>query len=297
MIDTIRQLKKDRNAIILAHNYEPSEIQEVADFCGDSLELSLKASRTDADIIVFCGVHFMAETASIVCPDKTVLLPRADAGCAMADMVTPETLAAELDRLGKMPVVTYVNSTAAVKAMSTICCTSANVVKVVNSLDADEMLLAPDRNLAAYAAGLTGKTIHPWPGYCPYHDTLRISDVKEARAIDPDAVLLVHPECRPEVVAMADEVMSTSGMLRHVQSSDCRSFLVATENGILHAMQKICPDKTFYPVSPDMICPDMKIISLQDVAACLETMQPEVNVSPEIRERALQAVERMLALA
>ncbi|MDY6824079.1 MAG: quinolinate synthase NadA [Thermodesulfobacteriota bacterium] len=298
MIDTtIRRLQQDRNAIILAHNYQPPEIQDLADFCGDSLELSLKASRTDADVIVFCGVHFMAETASIVCPDKTVLLPRSDAGCAMADMITPEMLTAELDRLGQMPVVTYVNSPAAVKAMSTICCTSANVVKVVNSIEADEMLLAPDRNLAAYAAGFTDKTIHFWDGYCPFHNALGRQEVKEAKAMDPDAVLLIHPECRPEVVALADEVLSTSGMLRYAKTSDHRSFLIATENGILHALKKACPDKTFHPVSPEMICPDMKIISPKDVAACLETMQPEVRVTQAVREGALQAVERMLALA
>lgn len=297
MIDRIRHLQKERNAVILAHNYQQPEIQDLADFCGDSLELSLQASQTDADVIVFCGVHFMAETASIVCPEKTVLLPRADAGCAMADMITPAKLSAELNRLGEMPVVTYVNSPAAVKAMSTICCTSANVVKVVNSIDADEMLLAPDKNLAAFAAGMTEKTIHYWEGCCPFHNTLGVQEVKEAKAMDPDALLLVHPECRPEVVAMGDEVLSTSGMLNFAKGSDHRSFLIATENGILHALQKVCPDKVFHPVSPEMICPDMKIISLKDVAASLETMAPEVKVTQAVREGALKAVERMLALA
>lgn len=194
LVGRIKSLTAERNAIILAHNYQPPEIQDVADLCGDSLELSRKAAQTDAEVIVFCGVHFMAETASILSPQKTVLLPRLDAGCLMADMITAEALQAKLESLPPMPVVTYVNSTADVKALSTVCCTSANVVQVVNSLDADEMLLTPDRNLAMYAASQTGKKIHIWDGYCPTHEWLTPEDVNKARAEHPDAVFIAHPE-------------------------------------------------------------------------------------------------------
>jgi quinolinate synthase len=292
----IEELKKKRNAIILAHNYQPPEIQDLADLCGDSLELSIKASATDADVIVFCGVHFMAETASIVCPDKTILFPAPDAGCAMADMVTVSALKAKIRELGDMPVVTYVNSSAAVKAMSTICCTSANVVKVVNSLEEQELLMTPDRNLAAYAASLTDKKIHLWEGCCPIHDALRAADVIAAKERHPGAVVMAHPECRGEVLALADAVLSTSGMLRYAQESAADCFLVATENGLLHALKKACPDKTFYPVSEKMVCPDMKRITPQMVAGCLANMGPEVKVPADIQQRALGAVQRMLAL-
>ena len=203
---------------MLSHNYQPPEIQDLADLCGDSLELSIKAAQTDAEVIVFCGVHFMAETASILSPDKTVLLPREDAGCLMADMIEPVGLQIMLDKLPPMPVVTYVNSTAAVKALSTICCTSANVVDVVNSLDADEILMTPDRNLALYAASQIKKKIHTWDGYCPTHDRLKPEDVNHARRTYPDAVFMAHPECRPEVLELADVIRSTSGMIRYAKN-------------------------------------------------------------------------------
>lgn len=292
----IEELKKKRNAIILAHNYQPPEIQDLADLCGDSLELAIRASATDADVIVFCGVHFMAETASIICPDKTVLFPAPDAGCPMADMVTVSALQEKLIELGEMPVVTYVNSSAAVKAMSTVCCTSANVVRVVNSLSAPELLMTPDRNLAAYAASLTDKTIHLWEGCCPVHDALRAEDILKARERYPVAAVMAHPECRGEVLALADAVLSTSGMLRYAQSSAAVRFLVATENGLLHALKKACPDKAFYPVSEQMVCPDMKRITPQAIADCLENMRPEVRVPVDIQQRALNAVQSMLAL-
>ena len=229
MKEKIRSLLKKRKAIMLSHNYQPSEIQDVADLCGDSLELSIKAAQTDAEVIVFCGVHFMAETASILSPDKTVLLPREDAGCLMADMIEPEGLQAMLDKLPPMPVVTYVNSTAAVKALSTICCTSANVVDVVNSLDADEILMTPDRNLALYTASQTKKKIHTWDGYCPTHDRLKPEDVNHARRTYPDAVFMAHPECRPEVLELADVIRSTSGMIRYAKES--KSFRLYRRNG------------------------------------------------------------------
>lgn len=293
----IRQLLKEKNAVMLAHNYQPPEIQDLADMCGDSLELSIRAADTDADVIVFCGVHFMAETASILSPDKIVLLPRHDAGCLMADMINAESLEAKIAGLPPMPVVTYVNSTAEVKALSTICCTSANVVKVVNSLPDKEMLLAPDRNLAMYAASRTDKKIHVWDGYCPTHERLTAEDAAKAKAEHPDAVFMAHPECRPEVIELADVVESTSGMLRYARQSPSKAFIVGTETGLLHPIQKQNPDKRFYPASEKMVCRNMKRIGLKDVAACLEAMSGQVKVPEEIRVPALAAVDRMIALS
>jgi quinolinate synthase len=293
----IRELLKQRNAILLAHNYEPPEIQEVADLCGDSLELSIKAAHTDSKVIVFCGVHFMAETASILSPEKTVLLPRLDAGCPMAGMIDPTSLKTKLETLPDMPVVTYVNSSAAVKALSTVCCTSANVIAVVNSLDADEILMTPDRNLAQFAAANTNKKIHIWEGCCPIHDRLTRDAVKAAKEAHPEALFLAHPECRPEVVQMADEVVSTSGMIRFAKSSSIKELIIGTEVGLLYPLRKQAPDKTFYPASTEMLCPDMKKISLEDVILCLENMQVEVKVPEEIRKPALKAVERMISIS
>lgn len=294
---TIKKLLRDKNAVLLAHNYQPPEIQDVADLCGDSLELSIKAAQTDADIIVFCGVHFMAETASILSPHKTVLLPRLDAGCLMADMIEPEALQAMLDKLPPMPVVTYVNSTAAVKALSTICCTSANVVDVVNSLDETEMLLAPDRNLAMYAASQTNKKIHVWDGYCPTHEWLKPADVAKAKAEHPDAVFMAHPECRPEILEIADVIRSTSGMLRYAREAEARAFIVGTEIGLLYPLQQQNPEKEFYPASTKMTCKNMKKISLEDIIRSLENMEGEVKVPADIRRKAIQAVQRMVDLS
>ena len=297
MKEKIRELLKKRNAIMLAHNYQPPEIQDIADLCGDSLELSRKAAATDAEVILFCGVHFMAETASILSPQKTVLLPRHDAGCLMADMITAEGLAAKIESLPPMPVVTYVNSTADVKALSTICCTSANVVQVANSLDEDEMLMTPDRNLAMYAASQTDKKIHVWDGYCPTHERLTPQDVQAARAAHPEAIFMAHPECRPEILKIADVIASTSGMIRHAAESDEKTFIVGTEVGLLHPLKKANPEKQFYLASEKMICRNMKKITLEDIVRSLENMEGEVKVPEDIRIPALQAVERMLALA
>ena len=292
----IRRLLQEKNAILLAHNYQPPEIQDTADFCGDSLELSIKAAETDAEVLVFCGVHFMAETASILSPQKTVLLPRPDAGCPMADMVTPEALEARMASLPGVPVVTYVNSSAAVKALSTICCTSANAAAVVNSLEANEVLMVPDRNLARNTAAQTDKKVHLWDGCCPFHDILTPAMVDAARAAHPDALFLAHPECLPEVVAMADAAVSTSGMIRFARESARKSFLVGTEVGMHYPLQKACPDKEFIMVSGRMHCEDMKKITLADVLRCLETMAGEVKVPEPIRVPALKAVERMIAV-
>ncbi len=293
----IRELLTRKRAILLAHNYQPPEIQAVADLCGDSLELSIQAAATDAEVIVFCGVHFMAETAAILSPRKKVLLPRADAGCPMADMVTAAALRARLAELGPVPVVTYVNSTAAVKALSTICCTSANVVAVVASLAAREVLMVPDRNLARFAAAHSDKRIHYWEGYCPFHDRLTPEEVRRARESHPEALFMAHPECRPEVTALADQVLSTSGMIRFAREAAHSQFIVGTEVGLLHPLRQACPEKFFYPASAAMVCDDMKKITLEDVARCLTRLEGEVRVPEAIRQPALVAVERMLALA
>jgi quinolinate synthase len=295
--EKIRSWLKKRKAILLAHNYQPPAIQDIADLCGDSLELSIRAAQTDAKVIVFCGVNFMAETASILSPDKTVLLPRKDAGCPMADMVTPEALKARLNNLSPMPVVTYVNSTAAVKALSTICCTSANAIKVVNSLDAPEVLMIPDRNLALYTASCTHKKIHTWDGYCPVHNFLTREDVEKVKQTYPDAVFMAHPECRPEVLKLADNVLSTSGMIRYARKSKSSAFIVGTEIGLLYSLQKASPDKDFYPVSKMMECPDMKKITLDDIFRSLEFMEGEVKVPENIRRPALKAVQKMIDLS
>lgn len=297
MRDKIKNLLKKRKAIMLAHNYQPPEIQDLADLCGDSLELSIKASQTDAEVILFCGVTFMAETASILSPHKTVLLPRKDAGCPMADMVTPEGLEAKLAELPPMPIVTYVNSSASVKAISTICCTSANAVAVVNSLDADELMMIPDRNLARYAASHSKKKIHFWDGYCPIHDSLTAEEVNAAKQKYPDAVFMAHPECPPEIINMADVALSTSGMIRYAMESKTRSFIVGTEIGLLYPLKKANPDKFFYPVSLNMECSDMKKISLEDIVRSLEFMEGEVKVPEDVQRPALKAVQRMIDLS
>jgi quinolinate synthase len=297
MIEKIRGLLKKRNAIMLSHNYQPPEIQDLADLCGDSLELSIKAAQTDAEVIVFCGVHFMAETASILSPDKTVLLPRKDAGCPMADMIEPKGLQMMIDRLPAMPVVTYVNSTAEVKALSTICCTSANAIDVVNSLDADEVIMTPDRNLARYTASRTKKKVHTWNGYCPTHDGLRSEDVHHARKMHPGAIFMAHPECRPEVLDLADVIRSTSGMIRYAKESKRDSFIVGTEIGLIYPLKKANPGKKFYPASSKMVCQNMKKISLEDISKSLELMEGEVKVPETIRRPAFQAVQRMVDLS
>jgi quinolinate synthase len=293
----IQELARKKNAIILAHNYQPPEIQDIADLCGDSLELSIRAARTSAQIIVFCGVHFMAETASILCPDKTVLLPNLDAGCPMADMVDPAALTARKKALGHIPVVTYVNSSAAVKAVSDICCTSANVIAVVNALAADEVLMTPDRNLARYAAGHTDKQIHLWEGYCPFHNTLTPADVADARQAHPEALFMAHPECPPEILALADTIQSTSGMIQYAKTSSHSQFILGTENGLLYPISKANPDKQFFAASLKMVCPDMKKIGLSDVKHSLDSLSGEVRVPEHIRKAALRAVKKMIDLA
>ncbi len=293
----ISELKKDRNAIILAHNYQPPAIQDLADMTGDSLELSRQAAETRAEVIVFCGVEFMAETAAILNPDKTVLLPRLDAGCPMADMITAKDILAVRAQHPGVPVVTYVNSTATVKAESTVCCTSANSIQVVESFkDADTIYMAPDQNLAKYTAKHTRKKILHWDGYCPIHHKLTVDEIKAQKAAHPEALFLAHPECPPEILEEADVVTSTSGMLRFVHESPHKSFIVGTEKGILYPMRKMNPEKEFYAASPKMVCADMKRTSPADVLHALETLEPRIQVPEEVRIRALKAVELMLRI-
>jgi quinolinate synthase len=291
----IRKLVKEKNAILLVHNYQRPEIQDIADLTGDSLGLSIEAAKTEAEIIVFCGVHFMAETASILCPDKVVLLPVLSAGCPMADMITPESLAEKKRELPGVPVVTYVNSSAAVKAESDICCTSANAVRVVNSLAGhDTVLMTPDRNLARYAQRYTDKKIVYWEGFCPYHDRLTPGQVRVVKDDHPQALFLAHPECRPEVIDLADEVKSTAGMLNYVRESKNREFIIGTETGIVHTLQTQNPDRVFIPADETMICTDMKKIRLPDIVEAISNTSPVVRVEEGIRVRAERAVERML---
>ena len=293
----VRELLRRRNGILLAHNYQPPEIQDVADLCGDSLELSMKASRTDAEVIVFCGVHFMAETASILCPDKKVLLPVLEAGCPMADMITASQLVEKKREIPQAVVISYVNTSAAVKAESDICCTSANAVQVANSVEPHKpILMVPDRNLAMYTQSRTNRRITYWDGYCPIHNNLTPEEVNQTRAAHPEALFLAHPECPPEVLRLADQVKSTSGMIAYAARSGSREFIIGTEAGILHPLAKANPDKVFVPASAKMICPDMKKIQLAHVVRALEDLEPEVKVPEEIRGRAVAAVERMLAI-
>jgi quinolinate synthase len=292
----IRSLLSQRDAILLAHNYMRDEVQEIADITGDSLALSMEAAKATAAVIVFCGVHFMAESAAILAPDKTVLLPRLDAGCPMADMVTAADLVALKAQHPGVPVVTYVNSSAAVKAVSDICCTSANAGKVVASLPDQEIIFVPDRNLGRYVARNSTKTFHYWDGYCPTHERLTVAVVKEMKQSYPDALFICHPECNPAVVDLADHVCSTSGMYDYCRTSPAQRFLIGTEAGILYRLRQENPTKAFILASPALICPNMKLTSLEDIRDALITLSPRVTVPEAIRIPAKQALDRMLAI-
>lgn len=290
----IRRLLKEKNAVLLAHNYQRAEIQELADILADSLDLARYAARTDKPLIVFCGVRFMAETADILSGNKTVLLPRQDAGCPMARMADTESLLRMKKRFPGAMVVTYVNSTAEVKAESDICCTSANAVRVVNRLTADEIIFAPDRNLAHYVQRFTSKRIIPWDGYCYVHNRITADDVKESRKHRPDAVLMVHPECPPEVIDLADEVQSTGGMVRVAQESKARRFLIGTEEGMITRLKRENPGKEFYSVGPARLCRGMKTTRLKDLRDALEKEQHRIVVPEPVKTRARRALEKML---
>ena len=296
LTEKILKLKKKRNAVILAHNYQLGEIQDIADFVGDSLDLSQNAAKTDASVIVFCGVHFMAETASILCPDKKVLLPDEHAGCPMANMITAPQLRARKKEHPKATVVCYINSSAAVKAESYICCTSANAVGVVESLDTNEIIFVPDQYLGHYISTKTKKKMILWPGFCPTHARIMPEYIVKLRHEYPEAKVVVHPECRPDVIALADEVLSTSGMIRFARREDVQEMIVGTEIGIIHRLKKENPGKRFIPVSEQAVCPNMKLITLEKILWSLEEMSPEVKVPEKIRLKAKAAVDRMLAV-
>jgi quinolinate synthase len=294
----IRRLLKEKKAILLAHYYQRDEVQEIADILGDSLALSMEASRTDAEVLVFAGVHFMAESASILSPDKTVLLPRPDAGCPLADMITSEALLAVKKDHPGVAVVTYINSSAAIKALSDICCTSANAVKVVQSLgDVEEILMIPDGNLARYVAGQTDRKIIPWDGYCPIHHYLTVEQVRRTKEAHPRAVFAAHPECRGEVLALADFVGSTTGIIRYAGQDHVCEMIVGTERGIFYQLKKHYPKKIFIPASDRMICEDMKKITLAEIKAALTEMKTVVKVPEAVRIPAKIALERMLAIS
>ncbi|MCE5312897.1 MAG: quinolinate synthase [Nitrospiraceae bacterium] len=318
IVEEIIRLKKEKNALILAHNYQRDEVQAIADFTGDSLELSRKAAGIDCDVIVFCGVHFMAESAAILSPKKTVLLPEPDAGCPMADMVQVSserrvwkvfpgykeqpsfvfphtyTLRDIKAQYPGVPVVAYVNTTAEVKAESDICCTSANVVRVIESLSSDTVICIPDRNLSMWAQKNTDKRVIAWDGFCHVHDRVTIDDVDAARLAHPGALFMAHPECRIEVLNAADHVTSTSGMLRYAAGSSAREFIIGTELGLMYRLRKENPGKVFHPLRNDMICPNMKKTTLNSVLRALKEMKSIISVSEDVRVKAKKALDAML---
>ena len=297
VIEKILKLKEEKGAVILAHNYVNAEIQDIADFTGDSLELSIKAKNSDAKLIVFCGVSFMAETAKLLSPDSTVLLPVKEAGCAMAEMAKAEDIASYRAKNPDTVLIAYVNTTASAKAQVDICCTSANAEKVVRSIpEGKKIMFLPDRNLGSNVSKTTGREIELWPGFCPIHNRIEPKTIREARKQHPEALVMVHPECHPVTVAEADIVLSTGGMLRAVKESDAKEFIVGTEYGILHRLQKENPEKRFYPLEPRPTCGDMKLITLENILHCLETGEGEVILDPEIMERARLPIDRMLEL-
>lgn len=296
IVDKIKQLKKEKNAVILVHNYQLPEIQDIADFLGDSLGLSIQASRTDAKVIVFCGVYFMAETAKIISPDKTVLIPDVGAGCPMADMITAEQLKSLKAEHKGAKVVCYVNTPAEVKAESDLCCTSANAVEMVADVlkDEDKIIFVPDKYLGHYAAVKTGKNLILWDGYCPSHVKILEENIIRQKQLHPEARVLVHPECRPEVIKLADKALSTEGILEYAENSEAKEFIIGTEVGMLYRLEKENPDKKFYPASDLALCPNMKKISLEKVLQALEEMQYEVTLEPNIIAGARRSIDAML---
>jgi len=294
--ERIAKLKRELNAIIVAHNYQRPEVQDIADFTGDSLELAQRCVGADAEIIVLCGVRFMAETAAILNPDSTVLLSHPDAGCPLADMINFGELKQWKERYPKATVVAYVNTTAAIKAESNICCTSANGIEVVTSRLAKEILFIPDQNLGHYISTKTNKRMILYPGFCDTHAKVTAEQVRLAKQRYPQAKVLVHPECRPEVINLADAALSTSQMLRYAKQSNNKTFLIGTEEGVLHPLRKQNPDKEFHLISDNFICPEMKKTTLETVIETMQTKSNVVTVPEKTRIKAKQAIDRMLAI-
>ena len=297
LIEQIKKLKAERCAVILAHNYQPGEIQDLADFTGDSLGLSIQASEADADVIVFCGVRFMAETAAILSPEKTVLLPEKSAGCPMADMITAEQLRQLKKKNPDALVVCYVNSTAEVKAESDYCCTSANAVEVVNSLPEDKpIIFVPDQHLGQFVAERTGRKLVLWPGYCTTHVLITVDDIQAARAKYPDAIVMAHPECTEPVKEASDELLSTGQMLKFAAKNTAKRFIIATEMGIIHTLKKQNPETEFFPATERAICPNMKKITLDKIIGSLQEMQYKITVPETISIKAKKALDRMVEI-
>ena len=297
IIEKINRLRKEKNAVILAHNYQIPEVQDIADYVGDSLGLSIEASKTDAKLIVFCGVHFMAETAAIICPDKKVVMPDINAGCPMADMITAEDVRKLKIEHPEAIVVAYVNTTAAVKAEVDYCCTSANAVRVIDKLKDKEIIFIPDKYLGDYISKQTGKKMILFNGFCPTHIRILPEHIKKAKEEHPGAVIVVHPECLPDVVAMADKVASTGGMVKFAKESQAQELIIGTEIGIIHRLQKENPDKKFYPATSVAICPNMKKTNLEKILWVLEEEQNVIYVPPEVAKRARLAIDRMLEIS
>jgi quinolinate synthase len=297
VIEKINTLKKKKNAIILAHNYQPGEIQDIADFTGDSLDLSRRAAAASADVIVFCGVLFMAETAAILSPKKTVLLPDKTAGCPMADMITAKQLSELKKKYPDSVVVCYVNSPAEVKAISDYCCTSSNAVDIVNSIEPQKKIIfVPDKNLGQVVSERTARNLVLWPGYCPTHVFATAEDIKKVQTAHPDAVTLAHPECPKPVRDCADELLSTGQMLRYAKKSDKKEFIIATEIGIIYTLEKQNPEKIFYPASGKFVCPNMKKITLEKVLFALEDNKFVIKVPQDVAEKAKKALDKMIAV-
>ncbi len=289
--------KKKREAVILAHVYQPGEIQDIADFTGDSLFLSQQAAKTKAKVIVFCGVQFMAETASILSPKKIVLLPEIKAGCPLADMATAEKVKSKIKELPEAIVVSYVNSSATVKSLSDYCCTSANAVQITQSIPTEkEILFLPDMNLADFTARKAKRNIIPWQGYCPVHNLLTKDDVTKAKKLHSQALLLVHPECRPEVCNLADYIGSTRGIIEFASNNPAKEYIIGTELGIFHPLKKNNPDKDFFPASEKMICKDMKLITLEKVLCSLQNLEPQITLPENVRKKSLKALNRMIKI-
>jgi quinolinate synthase len=294
--ERIQELKAKRKAVILAHNYQPPEVQDIADYVGDSLGLSQKAASTDAEVIIFCGVDFMAESAKILSPGKKVILPESDAMCPMSAMCTDLELAPIKEKYPEAAVVAYVNTSAAVKALADVCCTSSNAVKVVGKLPQRQIIFVPDRNLGAYVQRFhPDKEILLWPGYCPTHHDISAQDLKELKRLHPKAKLMVHPECTPEVIDIADHVSSTEGMIKYAKTNEAKEFIVGTEVDMTYRLGKEAPDKRFIPV-PTAVCPNMKRTTLSSLVKALETMSPEITLSPEMIEAARKPLERMMEI-
>ena len=294
--EEVLELKRELNAIIVAHNYQRPEVQDIADFTGDSLELARKCVGIKAEVIVFCGVLFMAETAAILNPGTMVLLSHRDAGCPLADTIDVDILREWKGRYPEAAVVAYVNTTAAIKAESDICCTSANGAEVVNAIPDEEILFIPDKNLGHYVSTKTDKKLILYPGFCATHDNLSVEEVRAARQRYPQAKVLVHPECRPEVIELADAALSTSQMLRYAKGGNAKIFLIGTEEGMLYPLRKQNPDKEFHLISNSLICPDMKKTTLETVIETMKARKNIVTVPEEIRVRAKKAIDRMLAI-